>query len=370
MCLKQNGTLLENRMDYTKLKERVLALDDISLEEAMFLYREIPSSELLYLGDRVRFIHNPKKEVSWQIDRNVNYTNVCVSGCKFCTFHCRPDEAKEKGFLLEIDEYRPKIKELLAHGGNQLLLQGGLHPHLKIEYFENLLTELRKIEPSLRFNAFGPPEIAHIARISKISTKETLQRLIKAGLTTFPGAGAEILDDMVRKNLSPAKPSAAEWVRVMKEAQALGLSTTATMVYGTIESDEQRLNHIFTIKKIQEDCPAGLPGFKAFILWPMQTPVKKKSTDVLSYLRNIAISRIILNNVPHIQASWLTVGPTAGQLALHCGADDMGSIMIEENVVSSANTRNTLDERGMVEKISEAGFIPWLRDQEYNRIRG
>jgi cyclic dehypoxanthinyl futalosine synthase len=359
-------------MKYKRLYDKVLNREFLSCGEGMDLFSKIPVNELFSLADKVRFIHNPGSGVSWQIDRNVNYTNVCISGCLFCNFHCTLSQ-KEKSFTISKDEYLKKIEELHNLGGDQLLLQGGLHPHYGIEFYEELFREIKSIDPLIKLNALGPPEVAHIARVSNISIKETLERLIKAGLSSLPGAGAEILSDRVRKIISPGKPSAAKWKEVMIEAHRLGLGTTATMVYGHIETLGERIEHLITIRDLQAQKPEDCPGFRAFIGWPMQVEGTKLSQlydipqlSLLEHLKMVAISRIMLCNIDHIQASWLTIGKSAGIMALHCGADDMGSIMIEENVVSSAGASNYMDAAMMQESIREAGFEPWLRNQDYS----
>ena len=395
-------------------------------DEALSLYRDAPLDELCGQAQAARYAHVPEQRVSYQIDRDVNYTNVCLSGCKFCNFHCRPDEP-EKAYTLSFEDYLPKIAELKTLGGDQLLLQGGLHPRYGIEWYETLFRQLKEAEPTLRLNALGPPEIAHIARISRLSYREVLQRLQVAGLDTLPGAGAEILSDRVRRFLSPAKPTARQWLDVMREAHALGMSTTATMVYGHIETLGERIDHLLALRTLQDARPTGTPGFRAFICWPMQlsgTELQRLAdagrlpggialpgeprrwTPDEEFLRTVAIARLVLDNVDHIQASWLTVGLPTGLRALHAGADDMGSIMIEENVVSAAGAHHTLDEmpgrvgqdgrneqderdgrdgreeqpgryrqggglacpaavRMMREAIASTGFTPWLRDQLY-----
>jgi len=374
-------------------------MNRLTEEEALKLYKEAPLEELCALADAERYRHVPERRVSYQIDRNVNYTNVCLSGCKFCNFHCRPDEP-EKAYTLDFEDYLPKIAEMKALGGDQLLLQGGLHPKYGIEWYETLFRRLKEAEPSLKLNALGPPEVAHIARLSKLSYREVLERLFAAGLDTLPGAGAEILSDRVRRFLSPAKPTAAQWLEVMREAHALGLSTTATMVYGHIETLEERIDHLLALRALQDARPAGTPGFRAFISWPMQlagTALEHLATagrlpEGISlpgestgwspdeaYLRTVAIARLVLDNVDHIQASWLTVGLPTGLRALSAGADDMGSIMIEENVVSAAGARHldalttngvrSTGEHTLRTAIASAGFTPWLRDQCYNERR-
>lgn len=363
-------------------------MDRLTKEEALRLYREAPLEELCRRAEAERFRHVPQRRVSYQIDRNVNYTNVCLSGCKFCNFHCRPDEP-EKAYTLDFEDYLPKIDELRALGGDQLLLQGGLHPRYGIEWYEDLFRRLKEYDPDLRLNALGPPEVAHIARLSKLSYREVLVRLRAAGLDTLPGAGAEILCDRVRRFLSPAKPTAAQWLEVMREAHALEMGTTATMVYGHVETLEERIDHLLAIRTLQDERPEGSVGFRAFICWPMQLKgtllerlaAEGKLPEGISlpgeplrwspdeeFLRTIAIARLVLDNVGHIQASWLTVGLETGARALHAGADDMGSIMIEENVVSAAGAQHLKRDAGsriLRETIESAGFTPWLRDQDY-----
>jgi len=358
-------------MHINMLFNKALSGADLNLEEGIELYNFSPARELLSLANQIRFNHNPKNEVSWQIDRNVNYTNICISGCLFCNFHCTLSQ-KERGYTTTGTEYRQKIDELHKLGGNQLLLQGGLHPAYDITYFENLFRELKQIDPELKLNALGPPEITHISRLSKLTIQETLQRLIAAGLDSLPGAGAEILSDRVRSILSPGKPNSKQWEDVMREAHKQGIGTTATMVYGHIETVAERIQHLILLRNIQADKPKDAPGFLAFICWPMQFAGTKlgekfniETLSPIEHLKMTAISRIILNNIPHIQASWLTVGKETGQLALHSGADDMGSIMIEENVVSSAGANISMSAEQMQQTIKEAGFEPWLRNQDY-----
>ncbi len=358
-------------MNYSSISTKVLSGNNITSNEAIWLLKDCPPHLLFELANKVRFNLNPLKRVSWQIDRNINYTNICISGCLFCNFHCKISDT-EKSWETTLEEYKTKIDELFARGGDQILLQGGLHPNFDITYYEKLFKELKSINPLLKLNALGPPEIWHIARISKLSVNEVLERLIAAGLDSLPGAGAEILDDSVRKIISPAKPSADAWISVMRIAHKMGLASTATMVYGHLETLEQRVNHLITLRDLQNEKPKGVPGFRAFICWPMQTKDTKlgqkyniENVSPVEHLKMVAISRIVLNNIPHIQASWLTIGKPLAKIALHCGADDMGSIMIEENVVSSAGANHHSDEYEIQQAIREAGFEPWLRNQDY-----
>ena len=352
--------------------DKVFAGERISAEEALRLWHEAPLCELASQADRLRAEKVADKEVvTWQIDRNINTTNVCVSGCRFCNFHCKPHQI-EKHFITPLDEYIRKTEEMFSLGGDQLLLQGGMHPKLGIEYYEELFRALKEHFPTLRLNALGAPEVAHIAKISNISTQEVLERLRKAGLSSLPGAGAEILVERVRKIISPAKPSVEEWLRVMHEAHEMNIPTTATMMYGHIESTEERIEHLIRLHDLQAECPEGNYGFTAFIPWIFRsagTQLEQMGYSThfspTEYLRLIAVSRLVLNNIRNIQASWLTVGKQTAQLALHSGANDMGSIMIEENVVSSAGARNRFDREGICHAIREAGFTPRLRNQLY-----
>ena len=295
------------------------------------------------MADEVRRAVVPDPQVvTWQIDRNVNITNVCISGCKFCNFHCKPHQT-DRAFITTMEQYCEKIDRTLRLGGDQLLLQGGLHPGLKIDFYERLFSGLKSRYPSLRLHALGAPEVAHIARISGLTTLETLRRLMAAGLDSLPGAGAEILDSDVRRAISPAKPSVEKWLDVMHEAHCLNLPTSATMMYGHVETPHQRIDHLLRIRDLQTRCPEGNYGFIAFIPWIFRstgTELERQGVETrfspLEYLRIIAVSRLMLHNIPNIQASWLTVGKATAQAALHSGANDMGSIMIEENVVSSA----------------------------------
>ena len=358
-------------MKRENIKDKILKQQDITQDEALFLYNILPVQDLLSLGNEVRFSKIPHRRVSWQIDRNINYTNVCISACKFCNFHCTLSQ-KERSFTTGMEEYKVKIDELLEAGGNQVLLQGGLHPHYDITFYEELFTALKEYCPSLKLNALGPPEVSHIAKMSKLTVKETLIRLRRAGLDSLPGAGAEILSDRVRREISPGKPDAKSWIEVMEEAHKLGIGTTATMVYGHIETTEERVGHLFAVRDLQKRKPDGTPGFTAFIAWPMQVRGTKLERlyhigkcSPVKHLKMVALSRIILYNVPHIQVSWLTIGKELAKLALHSGADDMGSIMMEENVVSSAGANHRINKEKMIRTIEEAGFRAWLRNQDY-----
>lgn len=358
--------------------DRAVAGEPIAFSEAMALWSEAPLADLMAAADAVRRRWHPDGVVTWQIDRNVNITNVCISGCKFCSFHCRLAD-RERAYITTMEEYRQKIREMQALGGEQLLLQGGLHPRLDLAWYESLFSDLKSEFPNLKLHALGPPEVAHIARVSGLPDdaagyRTVLERLMRAGLDSLPGAGAEILDNALRRRISPGKCSADVWLTVMREAHRLGLYTSATMMYGHVEQPEHRVLHLLKLRDLQALRPEGVPGFAAFIAWPYQgrgTVLEREEglsggADPAEYLRVVAVSRLVLNNIPNIQASWLTTGLPTGQMALHGGANDMGSIMIEENVVSSAGARNAFDAEGIQAAIREAGFRPQLRDQYYN----
>ena len=358
-------------MNLQHIFDRAINGEALSHQEAWELY-QAPLPELAAAADTLRrkSVADPTV-VTWQIDRNVNITNVCISGCRFCNFHCKPHQT-ERHFITTLEEFIRKTEEMFALGGDQLLLQGGLHPALGIDYYEELFSALTERFPTLRLNALGAPEVAHIAKVSGITTLETLERLHKAGLSSLPGAGAEILVDRVRKIISPAKPSVEEWLRVMHEAHELNIPTTATMMYGHVETPEERIEHLLRLRDLQAARPEGHYGFTAFIPWIFRsagTQLEQMGYTThfspSEYLRIIAISRLILNNIRNIQASWLTVGKATAQVALHSGANDMGSIMIEENVVSSAGAHNHFDAAGIQQAIREAGFTPRLRNQLY-----
>ncbi len=352
------------------LFKRALCLDPLSAAEGELLLKEASTPDLIWVADSLRQLHKPGKIVTWMIDRNVNITNICISGCTFCNFHRKING--EGTYTTTEEEYAQKINHMIKLGGSQLLLQGGMHPHYGLKFYTDLFSDLKKKYPEVKLHALGPPEVVHIARKERLPFREVLLRLMEAGLDSLPGAGAEILCDRVRKQVSPGKASAQEWLDVMKEAHQLHLLTSATMMFGHIETSLERMEHLVKLRELQEQKPAGSPGFKAFIPWPIMSEgtLLGKSTELkpilpIDYIRMIAISRIMLNNFENIQASWLTVGKETGQLALHAGANDLGSIMIEENVVSAAGASFTMNAEQMQKCILDAGFEPQLRNQGY-----
>lgn len=355
----------------TELLDAALALRPLSVEEGAQLWREASLDELIAVGHALRQRHVPGREVTWQIDRNINITNICGSGCLFCNFHAGASPSAVP-YITTREEYVQKIDAMLALGGDQVLLQGGLHPKLGLAFYVDLFRWLKERFPSVKLHALGPPEVLHIARLEGLTVEETLRALVGAGLDSLPGAGAEVLSARPRAVVAPRKASADEWIEVMRVAHRLGLLTSATMMYGHVETVEERMEHLVRIRTLQGERPAGSKGFLAFIAWPFQgkgTRLAKRfgwvPTSAAEHVRMVAMARIMLTNVPHIQASWLTVGVDVALLTLFAGADDMGSIMIEENVVASAGVRNRLDAAGMQNAIRSVGLVPRLRDQGY-----
>jgi len=347
----------------------------LSAEEGIAMYREYSLSSLMFLADEIRKRLHPGNEVGWMIDRNVNITNICFSQCRFCNF-CRRS-ADEDAYVTTDGQYDSKIQELFSLGGDQLLLQGGMNPSLGLDYYKSLFRRLKERWPKLKLHALGPPEIVYLAHKEKCGVKEVLTELIAAGLDSLPGAGAEILSDRVRKIVSPGKATTDQWLGVMREAHRLNLPTSATMMFGHAETPEERIDHLIRLREVQDEKPAGHYGFIAFIPWPYMdrgTVLADKygirnHTTAADYLRLIAISRIILDNIHNIQSSILTVGSDTASLTLHCGANDLGSIMIEENVVSAAGNSFRFGPDQMQEIIRQAGFIAVRRDQLYRVVK-
>jgi cyclic dehypoxanthinyl futalosine synthase len=335
----------------------------VTADEAAELYREAPTHVLGRLADGIRTRKHPEPIVTYIIDRNVNYTNVCVARCNFCAFY-RPVGSQE-GYVLGFDEVLHKIEETIELGGNQLLLQGGHNPDLPIEWYEDLFRTVKRQYPDFKLHALSPPEVLHISRLARLSTSAVIERLVAAGLDSIPGGGAEILVDRVRKLLNCyTKASADEWIDVMRQAHHAGLRTTATMMYGTVEVPEERIEHLMRLRDLQDETG----GFTAFITWsyqPEHTEHGGAEATGVEYLRTLALARIVLDNVDNLQASWVTQGGKVGQLSLAYGANDMGSVMIEENVVRAAGASYCMDEVEIVENIEDAGFAAKRRNMHY-----
>ena len=359
-------------MNVQALLEKALRMEWLTIEEGVFLFHQASTPELMFVGNELRKRQKPDGKVTWMIDRNVNTTNVCIANCKFCNFYRIPCHAES--YITTIDQYRVKIEEMRRLGGDQLLLQGGHHPELGIDFYEQLFRDLKLHFPDIKLHALGPPEIAHIAKLSQLTHTEVLVRLKAAGLDSLPGAGAEILNDRVRRMISKGKCSGKEWLNVMRAAHQVDITTSATMMFGHIETVEERFEHLAWIRQVQSEKPANAKGFLAFIPWPFMDDgtllrrVKNVRNQVTAdeYIRMIALSRMMLPNVINIQASWLTVGENTAQLCLHAGANDFGSIMIEENVVSAAGAPHRFTSAGIQEAIRLAGFEPQLRSQQYD----
>ena len=353
------------------LLQRAMQFEFLSAEEGQFLFENASTAELMHVANELRKIQKPDGLVTWQIDRNVNTTNACIANCKFCNFFRPPGH--EEVYVTTIDQYKPKLEETIKYGGDQLLLQGGHHPDLGLDFYTNLFRELKSLYPQIRLHALGPPEVAHICKLENKSHLEVLAALKEAGMDSLPGAGAEILNDRVRRLISRGKCTGKEWLDVMRACHQLDITTSATMMFGHIETLEERFEHLVWIREVQSEKPKDSDGFLAFIPWPFMDDgtllnrIRGIKNNVTSdeYIRMIAICRIMLPNVKNIQASWLTVGKETAQLCLHAGANDFGSIMIEENVVSAAGAPHRFTYKTIQEAITEAGFEPQLRRQDY-----
>lgn len=358
-------------MKTSELLKKAMRFEFLSVEEGTFLFKNAPLAELMAVADELRQIQVPHGKVTWIIDRNVNTTNVCIANCKFCNFYRIPGH--KDAYVTDIETYKRKIEETFRYGGEQLLLQGGHHPDLDLNYYVSLFRELKKLFPKLKLHALGPPEVAHITKISKSTHRDVLLALKNAGLDSMPGPGAEILTDRVRRLISKGKCGSQEWLDIMREAHKIGLTTSATMMFGHVETIEERFEHLVKLRTVQAEKPEGAVGFLNFIPWTFQdvdTLLAKirgvhNLTTPEEYIRMIAMSRIMLPNVKNIQASWLTVGKQIAQICLHAGANDFGSIMIEENVVSAAGAPHRFTANGIQDAIREAGFEPQLRNQQY-----
>jgi cyclic dehypoxanthinyl futalosine synthase len=340
--------------------------DRVSADEALALYVHAPTHVLGHLADGIRMRKHPDRTVTYIIDRNVNYTNVCVAKCNFCAFY--RDVGSSQGYVLGFEEIFRKIDETIEVGGVQLLLQGGHNPDLPLTWYEDLFRAVKSRYPEFKLHALSPPEVIHLSRLSQIGVPEVIDRLIAAGLDSIPGGGAEILVDRVRRLLHCyGKATADEWLDVMREAHRRGLRTTATMMYGTVETVEERIEHMMRLRDLQDETG----GFTAFITWsfqPEHTELGGTEATGIDYLRTLALARIVLDNFDNLQASWVTQGGKVGQLSLAYGANDMGSVMIEENVVRAAGAAYCMDEIEIVRNVEDAGFVPKRRNMHYDLL--
>ncbi len=358
-------------MELNELYDKALRFEFLTVEEGVFLFENAALADLMFVADELRKKQVPHGKVTWQIDRNVNTTNVCIANCKFCNFYRIPGHAE--AYITDIETYKQKIEETIKFGGDQLLLQGGHHPQLGLSFYVNLFKELKSLYPNIKLHTLGPPEVAHITKLEKSTHKEVLTALKAAGMDSLPGAGAEILTDRVRRLISKGKCGAQEWLDIMHECHKLNITTSATMMFGHVETLQERFEHLVKIREVQSRKPEHAKGFLAFIPWTFQdvdTLLAKirgvhNLTTAEEYIRMIALSRIMLPNVKNIQASWLTVGKQVAQICLHAGANDFGSIMIEENVVSAAGAPHRFTSTTIQQSIKAAGFEPQLRNQQY-----
>jgi len=359
------------QMNLSELYDKALNFEFLNVDEGVYLFHHAPLADLMFVADELRRKQVPHEKVTWQIDRNVNTTNVCIANCKFCNFYRVPGHAE--AYITDMETYRRKIEETFRYGGDQLLLQGGHHPQLGLDFYTKTFRQLKQEFPTLKLHALGPPEVAHICKLEKMSHHDVLVALREAGLDSLPGAGAEILVDRVRRLISKGKCGADEWLAIMHEAHKLNITTSATMMFGHVETVEERFIHLTRIREVQSKKPDHAKGFLAFIPWTFQdvdTLLARirgvhNLTTPEEYIRMIALSRIMLTNIKNIQASWLTVGKQTAQICLHAGANDFGSIMIEENVVSAAGAPHRFTYRTIQNAIREAGFEPQLRNQQY-----
>lgn len=360
-------------MKVDALLKRALDFEFLSIEEGVFLFENAPAAELMFVANELRKEQKKDTEgiVTWQIDRNVNTTNVCIANCKFCKFYRIPGHPES--YITDIGTYKKKIEETFRWGGDQLLLQGGHHPELGLKFYVDLFKELKRLYPKLKLHTLGPPEVAHITKLERSNHTEILKALKDAGMDSLPGAGAEILNDRVRRLVSNGKCGGQEWLDVMRAAHKLNITTSATMMFGHVETIYERFEHLVWIRQVQSEKPKDAKGFLAFIPWTFQdadtllAKLKKNYHRPTGdeYIRMIALSRIMLPNIKNIQASWLTVGKEIAQLSLHAGANDFGSIMLEENVVSAAGAPHRFTYKSIQQAIKEAGFTPQLRNQQY-----
>ena len=358
-------------MHLESIYQKAAAFGFLTVEEGVFLYQHAPLTDLMFVADELRKKQVPHGKVTWQIDRNVNTTNVCIANCKFCNFYRIPGHAE--AYITDMPAYRRKIEETIKYGGDQLLLQGGHHPELGLQFYVDTFRQIKKEFPQIKLHALGPPEVAHITKLEKSTHREVLMALKEAGMDSLPGAGAEILIDRVRRLISKGKCGSQEWLDIMHEAHKLNITTSATMMFGHVETIEERFEHLVKIREVQSRKPENVKGFLAFIPWTFQdvdTLLARirgvhNLTTADEYIRMIALSRIMLPNIKNIQASWLTVGKETASICLHAGANDFGSIMIEENVVSAAGAPHRFTYKTIQEAIHEAGFVPQLRNQQY-----
>lgn len=349
------------------IQQKLAVGQSLSREDALYLLNDADLLELGRLADEQRQLRHGNSQVSFVVDRNVNYSNVCCCKCRFCAFYC--DEDDEQAYLLSYDEIFAKVQELVDHGGTQLLMQGGVHPNLGIEWFEALFRQLSERFPTVQIHSLSPAEIIQIAQLAGITVEQCLIRLQAAGLKSIPGGGAEVLVDEVRKTISPNKIGWRQWADVMEQAHTLGMKTTATLMFGSCETPEQIVEHLFRVREIQQRSQQKGGGFSAFISWtfqPSNTELGGETATGSDYLRVLALSRLVLDNIDNIQASWVTQGAQLAQVALRFGANDLGGTMLEENVVAAAGVSFRMTQQQLVDLARDAGFTPVRRTTGYD----
>jgi cyclic dehypoxanthinyl futalosine synthase len=348
------------------LQEKVLDGYVVNRQEALELYQHSSLNDLGAVANALRLQINGDKIATYLIDRNINYTNVCVTYCKFCAFY-REDGDKE-GYVNEAEKIIHKVTEAKEKGCTQILVQGGHHPSLTLDWYLNMISKVKKTHPDVTFHSFSPPELIHFSGLFKMPVIEILKKFKEAGMDSMPGGGAEILSDRVRKEIAPLKATTSEWLGVMRDVHSLGMRSTATMMFGHVETIEERIEHVFLIRELQEET-GGFLGFIPWLYQPGNESLGLKSASGQEYLKTLALSRIILNRaLPNLQASWVTPGKKIGQLGLMYGANDLGSIMLEENVVAATGLRYLMSVDEMRRLIKEMGYEPHQRDTFYNLV--
>ncbi len=349
------------------LQEKILDGHVVNPEEALKLFQNSSLNELGAIADVLKTRTKGDKIATYLIDRNINYTNVCVTYCKFCAFYREVDDKKE-GYVNEAEKIIHKVAEAKQLGATQILLQGGHHPDLKLDWYLNMLSKVKQAHPDITLHSFSPPELIHFSGVFGMPVIEILKKFREAGMDSMPGGGAEILVDRVRAEIAPLKATTSEWLGVMRDLHSLGMKSTATMMFGHVETIEDRIEHIFHIRQVQEET-GGFLGFIPWLYQPGNESLGLKSASGQEYLKTLALSRVILNHtLPNLQASWVTPGKKIGQLGLKYGANDLGSIMLEENVVTATGTHYTMELPEMRRLITEMGFEPHQRDTFHNIV--
>ncbi len=360
-------------MNLDNIYKKAYGLEFLTVEEGLSLYRNAPLSELMALAHTIRR-KKANSYVTWQIDRKINITNVCVSGCKFCNSYTEPQSPE--AYITTLEEYIEKIEELLMYGGEQLVLQSGLNPELGIEFYKSLFSGIKDIFPGIKIHALGAPEVAFLSKMEKISYRQVLEELVESGLESLPGHGGEIICERVRGDLSSGRPDSLEWWGVMHEAHALGITTSATLVFNQQEKPHDLIEQLVKLRDFQAQRPAGSPGFIEFIPSASGSDGDRvnEATAILpplepeEYVRWVAISRIMLPNISNIQASYLSVGKELAQLCLHAGANDFGSIMLDDSLAFSDSVLERMDAYDIQKTIADGGFEPKLRNRKYEML--